>query len=104
MTPIKLSHTTHGTPKPLRGGTSSPSTPHQVASPAPSTPDTRTCNCPKTSSPSHISHAPSCLSSIIQMGKVSSSQDGIIVSPHGIAPVHTAGHGNCPKILIEYNI
>ena len=64
MTPIKLSHTTHGTPKPLRGG----------------------------------------YNEVIYIGKVSSSQDGIIVSPHGIAPVHTAGHGNCPKILIEYNI
>jgi len=25
-----------------------------------------------------------------------------LVGPHGPAPCHTAGHGNCPKILIEY--
>lgn len=33
---------------------------------------------------------------------INSSQDGIVVSPHGISPTHTAGHGNTPKILIEY--
>lgn len=41
---------------------------------------------------------------VIYIGRVSSSQDGIVVSPYGIAPVHTAGHGNCPKIIIEHNI
>lgn len=30
--------------------------------------------------------------------RINSSQDGIAVSPKGIAPTHTAGHGNCPKI------
>jgi hypothetical protein len=39
---------------------------------------------------------------VIYAGRLSTSQDGIVVSPHGIAPCHTAGHGNCPKILIEY--
>lgn len=45
---------------------------------------------------------PWCLSNIILTGKVSSSQDGVVVSPYGIAPTHSAGHGNCSNILIEY--
>jgi hypothetical protein len=40
---------------------------------------------------------------VIVLGEVSSSQDGVIVSPYGISPCHTAGHGNCTKILIEYD-
>lgn len=36
---------------------------------------------------------------IIQVGKISSSQDGVVVSPNGVAPTHTAGHGNTPKIV-----
>lgn len=36
---------------------------------------------------------------IIQVGKISSSQDGIVVSPDGIAKTHTAGHSNAPKII-----
>lgn len=36
---------------------------------------------------------------ILQVGKLSTSQDSVVVSPYGIAPTHTAGHGNCPKIL-----
>lgn len=40
-------------------------------------------------------------SSVIKVGAVSSSQDGVIVSPEGVAPTHTAGHGNCPKIISE---
>ena len=32
-----------------------------------------------------------------------SSQDGIVISARGIALTHTAGHGNCPKVLIEYD-
>ena len=39
---------------------------------------------------------------VIILGKLSTSQDGVLVSPHGIAPCHTAGHGNCPKVLVEY--
>jgi site-specific DNA-cytosine methylase len=31
-------------------------------------------------------------------GRINSSQDGVVVSKEGIAPCHTAGHGNCPKI------
>jgi len=33
------------------------------------------------------------------VGILSSSQDGVICDPEGISPCHTAGHGNCPKII-----
>lgn len=36
---------------------------------------------------------------ILQVGKLNSSQDGIVVSNKGIAPTHTVGHGNTPKVL-----
>jgi len=36
---------------------------------------------------------------IIQVGQISSSQDGVVVSPEGIAKTHTAGHSNTPKII-----
>ena len=36
---------------------------------------------------------------ILQVGKLNSSQDGVVVSDEGIAPTHTAGHGNTPKVL-----
>ena len=36
---------------------------------------------------------------ILQVGKLSSSQDGVVVSPDGIAKTHTAGHNNMPKII-----
>ena len=36
---------------------------------------------------------------ILQVGKLNSSQDGIVVSDKGIAPTHTAGPGNTPKVL-----
>ena len=36
---------------------------------------------------------------IVQVGKLSSSQDGVVVSPDGIAKTHTAGHNNTPKII-----
>lgn len=36
---------------------------------------------------------------IIQVGKISSSQDSVVVSPNGVTPTHTAGHGNTPKIV-----
>ncbi len=36
---------------------------------------------------------------IVQIGKLNSSQDGVVVSDKGIAPTHTAGHGNTPKVL-----
>ena len=35
------------------------------------------------------------------LGKLNTSQDGVVVDADGIAPTHTAGHGNCPK-TIEY--
>lgn len=38
---------------------------------------------------------------IIVVGKMNNSQDGKIVDADGIAPTHTSGHGNCPKILVH---
>ena len=35
---------------------------------------------------------------IQKIGRINSSQDGVVVSSEGIAPTHTAGHGNTPKI------
>ena len=35
---------------------------------------------------------------ILKVGSINSSQDGVVVSAEGIAPTHTAGHGNTPKI------
>lgn len=37
---------------------------------------------------------------IMQVGSVSSLQDGIVVDPEGIAKTLTAGHFNCPKIIL----
>ena len=36
---------------------------------------------------------------IKRVGRINSSQDGLVINPSGIAPTHTAGHGNCPKII-----
>ena len=36
------------------------------------------------------------------IGKISSSQDSVIVDAEGISPTHTSGHGNCPKIAEPY--
>lgn len=41
---------------------------------------------------------------ILQIGKINSSQDGVVVSEEGIAPTHTAGHGNTPKVLKVGNV
>lgn len=41
---------------------------------------------------------------IFPVGSLNSSQDGIVVSPDGIAKTHTAGHNNQPKILEEVNM
>lgn len=38
---------------------------------------------------------------ILKVGNINSSQDGVVVSAEGIAPTHTAGHGNTPKIAEE---
>lgn len=38
---------------------------------------------------------------IIVVGKINNSQDGKIVDADGIAPTHTSGHGNCPKVLVN---
>lgn len=37
---------------------------------------------------------------IMQVGSISSSQDGIVVDPEGISKTLTAGHFNCPKIIL----
>lgn len=36
---------------------------------------------------------------ILKVGQISSSQDGIVVSPEGVSKTHTAGHNNMPKII-----
>lgn len=36
---------------------------------------------------------------IIQIGRINSSQDGIVISKNGIAPAHTAGHENAAKVI-----
>lgn len=38
-------------------------------------------------------------SQILKVCNINSSQDGVVVSAEGIAPTHTAGHGNTPKII-----
>ena len=38
---------------------------------------------------------------IMIVGRLNSSQDGIVLNAEGIAPTHTSGHGNCPKIICE---
>lgn len=38
---------------------------------------------------------------VITLGRINSSQDGVVVSPEGISPTHTAGHGNTPKVLVR---
>ena len=32
-------------------------------------------------------------------GKINSSQDGVVVNKDDLSPCHTAGHGNCPKVM-----
>lgn len=36
-------------------------------------------------------------------GRINSSQDGVVSDVKGVAPTHTAGHGNCPKIQEPLN-
>lgn len=36
---------------------------------------------------------------VMQEGYYSNSQDGLVVNKQGISPCHTAGHGNCPKVI-----
>jgi DNA (cytosine-5)-methyltransferase 1 len=38
---------------------------------------------------------------VMVVGKINSSQDGVVVDEDGIAPTHTAGHGNTPKVLVR---
>jgi site-specific DNA-cytosine methylase len=44
---------------------------------------------------------PSSKSRVMVVAKMNDSQDGVIISTEGIAPTHTSGHGNCPKIRYE---
>jgi len=101
MTTIKLHYTTQATAKPL-GGTACQSMLPLEDVLAHSTPDTTACSCPKISYPSPTIQKQSYSESIIYEGRINSSQDGIVINASGIALTHTAGHGNCPKILIEY--
>lgn len=41
---------------------------------------------------------------ILTVGKINSSQDGVVVSTEGISPTHTSGHGNTPKTIVGYRI
>ena len=41
---------------------------------------------------------------ILQVGRINSSQDGVVVSDEGVSPTHTAGHGNMPKVLKVGNV
>lgn len=38
---------------------------------------------------------------IIELGKLNSSQDGVIIDSNGIIPTLTSGHGNTPKTIVE---
>lgn len=38
--------------------------------------------------------------SVQMIGRINSSQDGVVVNPEGIAPTHTAGHGNTQKVAV----
>ena len=38
---------------------------------------------------------------ILTVGRLNSSQDGIVVSDKGISPTHTSGHGNTPKVMVK---
>jgi DNA-cytosine methyltransferase len=49
------------------------------------------------------SMTPTSRSHVEVVGKISSSQDGVVISPQGIAPTHTSGHGNCPKVILPPN-
>ena len=39
-------------------------------------------------------------SDVVVLGRLSSSQDAIIISKKGIVPCHTAGHRNVAKVLV----
>ncbi|SEU09553.1 DNA (cytosine-5)-methyltransferase 1 [Lacrimispora sphenoides] len=42
--------------------------------------------------------------SVIRIGKINSSQDGLVVDINGLSPTHTSGHGNSPKIITVGNV
>lgn len=35
-----------------------------------------------------------------RLGKINSSQDGVVVYEWSVAPCLSAGHGNCPKVIL----
>lgn len=37
-----------------------------------------------------------------RLGKINSSQDGVVVYEWSVAPCLSAGHGNCPKVVLLY--
>ena len=37
------------------------------------------------------------------LGKINSSQDGVIIYEWSVAPCLTSGHGNCPKVVLIYD-
>lgn len=57
------------------------------------------CNSPTLTSTMH-KDAPK----VMRFGELNLSQDGVVVNPNGISPTHTAGHGNCPKIVLENRV
>ena len=38
---------------------------------------------------------------VLTIGKINSSQDGVVVSAERISPTHTSGHGNTPKVMVK---
>ena len=41
---------------------------------------------------------------ILQVGRINSSQEGVVVSDEGVSPTYTAGRGNMPKVLKVGNV
>ena len=41
---------------------------------------------------------------ILQVGRINSSQDGVVVSDEEVSPTHKVGHGNTPKVLKIGNV
>lgn len=54
---------------------------------------------PRASQPTRVAETPTITSNVKIKGRVNNSQDGVVCDTNGIAPTHTAGHGNCPKII-----
>ena len=41
---------------------------------------------------------------ILQVSRINSLQNGVVVSDEGVSPTHTVGHGNMPKVLKVGNV